>query len=187
MIPASILKKERGWTDGLIKKFLGEPDKLAVNPNYRTGPKMKLYALERIEEVEEIADVREALARAQESRGNRSLASKAVQDRKRQELLSAIEQLDITLPDIRLDELKSEAAKHYDRLWSARGQHEKSAYGEQSDLFIKRITCNFIRHQLIDYDAICECLRGRVGRHEAYVLLKGRVMGAIYAQYPELK
>lgn len=25
--------KQRGWTDGAVKRFLGEPDALAANPN----------------------------------------------------------------------------------------------------------------------------------------------------------
>ncbi|MBX9980398.1 MAG: hypothetical protein K2Z76_12605 [Mycobacterium gordonae] len=44
--------KQRGWTDGAVKQFLGEPDALAMNPNYRTGPKMGLYELARVEAAE---------------------------------------------------------------------------------------------------------------------------------------
>jgi len=34
--------EQRGWIDGVVKQFLGEPDVLASNPNYRTGLKMCL-------------------------------------------------------------------------------------------------------------------------------------------------
>src|SRR5262249_27246067 len=44
---------ERGWSKGLIKKLLGDPDKLVPNPHYRSGPKMKLYEKTRIEEAEQ--------------------------------------------------------------------------------------------------------------------------------------
>jgi hypothetical protein len=27
--------RERGWTDGAVKRFLGEPDALVTNPNAR--------------------------------------------------------------------------------------------------------------------------------------------------------
>ena len=45
--------KARGWTDSLIKTFLGEADKLARNPHYTwAGAPMRLYLLERVEAVE---------------------------------------------------------------------------------------------------------------------------------------
>ena len=48
------LKSERGWTDGLIKRYLGEPDKLVPNPHYRRArAKMRLYDLARVVQAEE--------------------------------------------------------------------------------------------------------------------------------------
>jgi len=44
--------KQLGWIDGAVKQFLGEPEALAPNPNYRTGPKMRLYDLPRVEATE---------------------------------------------------------------------------------------------------------------------------------------
>lgn len=50
MIAKATLKKERGWTDSLIARFLGEPDKTRPNPHYRTnGAPMRLFALKRVE------------------------------------------------------------------------------------------------------------------------------------------
>ncbi|GFG76150.1 hypothetical protein [Mycobacterium botniense] len=45
--------KQRGWTDGAVKRFLGEPDALVTNPNYRSGPRMRLYDLPRVELIRE--------------------------------------------------------------------------------------------------------------------------------------
>lgn len=59
-ISVSGLKGKRNWTDSLIKKFLGEPDKLAVNPHYSTAPKMKLYILSRAVEAEELPEFKTA-------------------------------------------------------------------------------------------------------------------------------
>jgi|SRR5215469_6421509 len=44
---------KRGRSDDLIAKYLGEPDKLVPNPHYRSGPRAKLYKLDRVIEVEE--------------------------------------------------------------------------------------------------------------------------------------
>ena len=45
--------RERGWTDGLIEKLLGEPDKRKPNPHYRSSPDMSLYLFSRIEAAEQ--------------------------------------------------------------------------------------------------------------------------------------
>lgn len=41
--------KERGWTDGMIRRFLGEPDATRPNPHYKCAAPMKLYELKRVE------------------------------------------------------------------------------------------------------------------------------------------
>lgn len=52
--------KSRKWTDGMIRRFLGNPDLLEVNPHYSLGPKMKLYLLKRVIEAENSAEFRKA-------------------------------------------------------------------------------------------------------------------------------
>ncbi len=52
--------KNRKWTDLMIRKFLGKPDKLVTNPHYSLGPKMKLYRLERVIEAENSPEFKEA-------------------------------------------------------------------------------------------------------------------------------
>lgn len=42
------LKGERDWTDGAIKKFLGEPDERVKNPHYASAAPMRLYTLKRV-------------------------------------------------------------------------------------------------------------------------------------------
>ena len=46
------LKGKRGWTDQMIHKLLGEPDKVAPNPHYRTAAPMRLYLVGRVEQAE---------------------------------------------------------------------------------------------------------------------------------------
>lgn len=43
--------KDRGWTEGVIKKFLGEPDKLAKN-KWSSRTKVHLYLEDRVVSVE---------------------------------------------------------------------------------------------------------------------------------------
>ena len=73
-ISASGLKWKRFWTDSLIKKFLGEPDKLGMNPVIRTGPKVRFYNLKRVVDVERTPEFQEAFIKSQK----RSKQSKTV-------------------------------------------------------------------------------------------------------------
>jgi len=73
-ISASGLKWKRFWTDSLINKFLGEPDKLGINLIYRTGPTVRLYNLKRVVEVERTPEFQEAFITSQK----RSKKSKTV-------------------------------------------------------------------------------------------------------------
>jgi hypothetical protein len=73
-ISASGLKWKRFWTDSLIKKFLGAPDKLGINQLYRTGPKVRLYNLKRVVDAERTTEFQEAFIASQK----RSKQSKTV-------------------------------------------------------------------------------------------------------------
>ena len=46
------LRGRRGWIDTMISKLLGDPDRTAPNPHYRSAPKMKLYQLDRVTDAE---------------------------------------------------------------------------------------------------------------------------------------
>jgi hypothetical protein len=81
-ISASGLKWQRFWTDSLIRKFLGEPDKLGINPHYRTGPKVRLYNLKRVVDVEKTPEFQEAFIASQK----RSKQSKTVARNSRRNL-----------------------------------------------------------------------------------------------------
>lgn len=57
----SELKERYGWTDAAIKKFLGAPDESKRNWLYPNGPKLALYARQRVLEAEAIPEWQEWL------------------------------------------------------------------------------------------------------------------------------
>lgn len=68
--------KARGWTDGLIRTFLGEPDRLARNPHYSSaGAPMRLYLLQRVEDAERIPAFIERRARVAAQQARRKAAA----------------------------------------------------------------------------------------------------------------
>ena len=83
--------KQRGWTDGAIKKWLGEPDKTVKNPNYRSGPPSSLYLLSRVVAVEESREFKDWLAKYSTRREALSVSAKTVAQSRRASLLADIE------------------------------------------------------------------------------------------------
>ncbi|MFC8359235.1 hypothetical protein ACFUIY_05095 [Streptomyces griseorubiginosus] len=56
--------RARGWTAGMIRRLLGEPDLRRANPYLRTAPPIRLYSVERVEAVERSEEFRAAAAAA---------------------------------------------------------------------------------------------------------------------------
>ncbi len=56
-ITQSRLISERGWTKGLIRELLGEPDVFLDNPHYKSAAPMRLYFLDRVKQIEQTSDV----------------------------------------------------------------------------------------------------------------------------------
>jgi hypothetical protein len=52
--------KARGWTDGMINKFMPEPDKKQENPKYQRAPQMCLYSVIRVTDIEHSQEFHEA-------------------------------------------------------------------------------------------------------------------------------
>ena len=60
-ISAAGIKLEYGFTDSMIKQYLGEPDKRSINPYYHTAPMEKLWLISKVEEVIENPEVKSKL------------------------------------------------------------------------------------------------------------------------------
>jgi hypothetical protein len=73
--------RERGWTDAMIREYLGEPDATRPNPRYSSAAPMKLYLAERAEVTEASPDWGERMTRG----ARRRAAGVAVAGRRRAE------------------------------------------------------------------------------------------------------
>jgi hypothetical protein len=55
----------RGWTSGsMVRRLLGAPDRLSVDPRARAAPPIRLYRLERVEAAERSEEFRAALGKS---------------------------------------------------------------------------------------------------------------------------
>lgn len=180
--------KARGWTEAMIKQYLGEPDELKPNPYYKSAAPMRLYNLKRVEKVEKskkFIEAKAAAARRKES------AAKGVAT-KVEKAIEYAKTVKIEVPIIDYDTLVKHACRHYND-W-----HECDRNGmpnldfipadpKHSDPeFLHRITINYLRHECTSYDDELDKLFGKTGTHEAHQILQRRINKEIRATYPQL-
>lgn len=169
--------KERGWTDTLIRKHLGEPDSFKRNPVYRSAAPMRLYRMERVQSVEN-SEMWATLQQHTDSR--KQSAEKAVQT-KVSRLLQQLESLVIVVPQLPAAELLQAACVHYNRR-----QGYQSATPNSDPAFLERITVNYLRHVLTTYEDELAKTFGKVGVRKAELEIRQKVYGAIAIAYPDL-
>jgi len=183
--------KERGWTDSIIKKMSLIPDEIKENPYYRYGPQMKLYGIERIKDLEQTKRFIELKKRSEK----RKQSARKTVETKRKKVMDYINSLKIEVPKIPLDELKKEAVKqynnfHYFNYFNYKNYDPRDISRENvknDPEFLERIMVNYIRHQLTDYEDHLIELFGKIGKDEAYIKLKDRILDSIAKQYPSLR
>jgi hypothetical protein len=174
--------KSRGWNERLVALLLGQPDKTAKNPHYKSGPPMKLYALPRVEAAEQTIEFQES----QPALGARRQAAEEATNTKRTKMLEWANNLTITVPAIALDELAKRACRHYND-WSLESDYPLASPKSSSREFLKRITVNFLRHQCSRYDEMLTQAYGKVGIQAALAIIRKKVYQAIGHAYPHLK
>ena len=188
------LKKQRGWTDKMIKQFLpAEPDHEAQNPHYRHGIPMRLYLRSRILGIERRKAFKAFVAQNQ---GRVAGARKAVET-KEERTLATVRGWTISLKVMLPDELSKRALQSYnshqqDR--AMRRQDQGRDYDEPNEAklegcepaFLQRITVNFLRHNLTSYEEKLERLYGKIGTKKAYIALNKKIYDKIAEIYPHL-
>jgi hypothetical protein len=181
--------RERGWTDAMIRDYLGKPDTTRPNPRYRTAAPMKLYLAERADAAEASPEWAERKMRG----ATRRAAGMAVADRKRAETEAVARRLaaDLVTGLVFPADPQRAAIEGYNEWhstgctcpgWHDFGFCDKRADASDSAEFLRRITVNHARHQLTGYDRAWNQLAGRVGRQDAHEILRSEVNSAIEAR-----
>jgi hypothetical protein len=181
--------RERGWTDAMIREYLGEPDDKRPNPRYRGGAPMKLYLAERAAAAEATPEWAERKALG----ASRRAAGRAAADRKRAQAEALARQLAASLvarlalpADPRQAAIAAYNARHADDCtcpgWYELGFCGKHAEASDPPEFLRRITVSYARHALTGYDRAYCRLAGRLGHQDASELLRAEVDAAIEAK-----
>lgn len=179
--------RERGWTDGLIARFLPDPDATAPNPHYRCAPPRKLYLIARVEAVEQSDAFQQAVAAA----AARKQASGRAVATKRDRMREHVEGVRFVVPSIGRHDLIRLACEHYNRRQEDRAMgRDRYDYREATpaseSAFLERIGVNYLRHVVSPYHRRLDEVAGRVGVDMAYLAIVGKVLDAIAAAHPWL-
>ncbi|WP_236584120.1 hypothetical protein [Streptomyces sp. MBT53] len=185
--------RARGWTAGMVRQLLGEPDLLRVNPYAgSSSPPTRLYCVERVEATER-SDAFRAVAAAA---ARRSAAARAAARRRRREVLARITAEPIDVPRLPPQQLAALAVEHRNRRDKERTHERRDpkpqppsppATVESADpLALDRWKVDYLRHRLTRYDELLNGLYGSTGRAAAEELLRRRLYAAIGEAYPLL-
>jgi hypothetical protein len=177
--------RARGWTAGMIRRLLGEPDLRRANPFFRTAPPTRLYGVERVEAAERSEEFRALSAVA----ARRSAAVKEAALRRRREVLARIAAEPIEVPVLAPERLTALAVEYRGRVdGGGPGPSDAGPDARTSDLDLDldRWKVDYLRHRLTRYDGILDELSGRTGRAAAEELLRRRIYAAISQAYPDL-
>lgn len=172
----SALLIRAGWTATLASRLLGEPDQ-RKKVFGRTVP-LALYEVARIEHAEAGAD----FALAQASVAKRKVAAAKAVATKTANLMAAIEAMPITVERLGLADVKRQAIDSY----NMRSRGDSFASIADDPAFLERITVNFIRHELSEYDVALWEAAGKTGIARAVAEIRRRVYSAIAQAYPAL-
>lgn len=181
--------KNRGWTDGMIKKFLGDADMTKPNPHYKSAAPMCLWSAKRVNQAER-SDAWKA--EREKSVGRKAAAQKGVQTKtdKAKEYAQTVE---IHVPVMEYDKVVERACKSYNE-WHQYDRHgyinfdfiEADPTAPDKD-FLHRITMNYLRHECTEYEQQLYKLFGKTGVNEAHDILQRRINDEIMRVYPKLK
>lgn len=185
--PGAVLNTQtvlaRGWTHTAIKNFLGEPYWREECHKYGVGDFTTNWY--RAADVK-AAERRKAFKTIQAKKTARSEAAKKAVETRRAQTMAFAEAMEIRVPKRDLLEVQKAACDSYNQRASDRDKYG-GASPDSEPKFLDRITVNYIRHEMSNYEAAIHAQFGRVGVDDAIQAVRSRVYEAIGATYPDLK
>ena len=169
--------KDRGWTEAMIRQILGKPDVVLELRNRRT---LHLWRAAKVEAAEATPGFQERVAAGQ----RRAATGLKVAEVRRQATLDWVQGIRVRVPVLEKDELYRQARRSYEALWESRDDPRTTAGADGT--FLDRIAVNFLRHECTRYEALLDDAGGRIGRAEAEVAIRQKVLRCIAEAYPYL-
>ena len=164
--------KQMGFTDSIIKTLNIIPTEIKPNPHNKKNF-MKLYSEEYIDTMLKSSEFVNLVGK----NINRRLGALKSTNTKTEKLLSEIDRIKISVRVV--ESVEKLAIESYN---SHNGYNEYFDYTKE---FLDRITVNYIRHELTNYEEDLDLIFGKVGKIKAYELLNTFVYDKIKKAYPE--
>jgi hypothetical protein len=175
-LPLSMLRvsdlKCRGWTEQLIRHFLGPPDAKDFRAGHGGGRPAGLYSEARVLKAEQSA----AFMHARNVSRSRANAVKAALEDKRDSLARLADRIVISVPTVLLQDLMTTAARQL----MSEGAHEPA-----TDDLRARAVMIATRMLRVD-DAVLDVYHWHAGVRAARANLARRKLEAVALHYPEL-
>ena len=169
--------KEYGLSD---KQLDALPFETVPNPHYRSGPPSRLYLRADVERL-----VKSLPAGSRQPREERSAAAKTAAKQRAEELIQQAELLEIVVRVVAEEQVVRDACANYNS--AERRERDENDASEHSDPdFLDRITVNYIRHDLTEYENCLADVKGKPGENEAHRIIRERVLDEIADNYPWL-
>ena len=178
------IKKEYGFTEALIRRFLPEPEREKPNPFYSTvGAPMKQWRRSTVESVVNTKEFADELAKTEVRRAS---AKKAAEQKRQETFAEYRRKADaVTVKRVSLQDLRAAAVEDKEAYEMWKGNYGCCA-SSAPEYVQRRWMVNFVRHRLTKYDADLYAMAGKVGVHEGYREYKAAVLDKIAIAYPEL-
>ena len=167
-VTKSTLKKDYGFSDAWVGR-IGDPDKTVPNPHYKSGPPMQLWTRDRV--LQFIDEHPEEYERRLEERDRRQKISTEAMAAKRRETVEWSKTVPVVLEAFPKN-LQNAAMEYFNFPDRA-----------VNDAGIRAM----LRHAYSNYHDLLLQLFKRVGRGDAYQILKDRVNAAIDAEFPQTR
>lgn len=180
----------RGWTAQGIRIFMPEPCRSVPNPWYRNSAPVPLYDVARVEAIERTTTFQ---SWKREAEKRKAAARKAVATKKLN-MQEWANNLVVEVPMLSQRTAIRKACEHYNerqaRRAASRGVYLddwwEPASPESDSEFLNRITVNYLRHAMTDYDERLEDIFGRTGGQDVYETIAVKTYEAIARHYPWL-
>ena len=184
----------RGWTDTLIRDFLGAPDatKRLVLRRHVT---VILYLVERVTQAEATPAWQTAYAKSQKravsaraAAAERRTKKHDIEAEEQAKTLNIAKEIDLNFNGkVSFEELRKLAIENHQQ----HARHRSFSTGESfsadsKEQDLQRIMVNYARHRLSSYDAALDHLGSRPGHSEARLILRDRLITLIAKAWPQL-
>jgi hypothetical protein len=178
------LVKDRGWTDAMVRKHLGPPDALAVNPFRGVDRPVRVYLLRRVERAERRAEVIAGLQRAAEALRLREMIEDGSIDVLRNKLADDLAAVPIAVTVISIEDLRNRA---HTALSHARAEQGRDPLGLSESELPPMVLARYAREHLVDHASIADHFEHLAEPLQVDYLLKGRIDAAVIKAYPCLQ